>query len=434
MPRPKTRCRGGRITPKGTGPGDRSGPERFQPTPEDLLLRDAAENFGDCADADEAETMASAMLTMFRPQGLDSEPLMDASKALTAARRHPDAAAAGGVAAALGAYGPPGQRGRARSLLAKLAAEGAAVPEWAGILGDVEPRRAVLVADGWGDERALWIDYERGDGEIRGIGMHVNATEAGLARGFTYGPAAEEVASAFEAMPHVAVREISLADARATALEGLELRDMSLPPDGDEVADEVASEHAADENLRALIDQRVGLLPPGGVSPFGEPPDPDYIDDLFDEFLDEHFPTAPEMVRDGAGWVVDNAYRFADAWCDGDPLRWSPGRVALHLTAWIPAKVVCDDESLDAVESVFPRWLRFAAERRGLDGDLLEMNLAAARESFVEMRVDSADPSKRSTSTNIVIDMMADGVELDDDAAVQAWIDAYNAHPRHERY
>ena len=30
--------------------------------------------------------------------------------------------------------------------------------------------------------------------------------------------------------------------------------------------------------------------------------------------------------------------------------------------------------------------------------------------------------------------MIADGVDLGDEAAVQAWIDAYNARPRHERY
>ena len=426
MPRPKSRCRGGRTTPKGTRPaGSTDSPVRFLPTTEELLLRDAAKNFGNCADVDEAETMASAMLTLFRPQRDAEEPLMDVSRALTLARRHPDTTAAAGVAAALGAYGPPGQQGRARRLVAMLAANGAALPAWAGMLGDAAPRRAVVLADAWGDERALWIDFERCDGEVRGIGMHVNASEAGFARSFAYGPATEEAVAAVETVPHVAVREISLADARAMALEGLELRDMAWPPADDE---------ADDEKMRALIDQRVGLLPAGGASPFGEPPDPDDIDDLCDRFLAEHFSTAPYDVREEARWVVDDVCRFADAWCDQDPLRWSPGRVALHLAVWIPAKVVCNDESHDAVESVFPRWLRFAAECRGLDEDLLEQNLAAARESFSDMRANSADPSKRSTTTNIVTDMIADGVDLGDDAEVQAWIAAYNARLRHERY
>lgn len=428
MPRPESRCRGGRTTPKGTRPGHRQ--VRLRPIAEETFLRDAAENYRSCADADDAETMASAMLALFRPKGAASEPLMDASRVLAAARRCPDATAAAGVAAALGAYGPPGQRDAARSLLAELTADGAPVPEWAGLIGDAAPRRALLLADAWGDERSLWIDYVRGDGEIRGIGIQVNAWEGGLARSFLYGPATEDVAPAVETVPHFSVSEISLADARAMALEGLEMRDMAWPPDADEADDE---DHA-DENIRALIDQRVGLLPEGGASPFGEPPDPDDIDDLFDVFLDEHFATAPEVVRDGAGWVVENACRFADACCDMDPLRWSPGRVALHLVGWIPAEVVCDAESLDAVESVFPLWLRFAAECRGLDEDLLEMNIAMARESFSDMRANAADPSKRSPTTNIITDMIADGVDFGDEAAVQAWIEAYNDRPVLARY
>ena len=101
----------------------------------------------------------------------------------------------------------------------------------------------------------------------------------------------------------------------------------------------------------------------------------------------------------------------------------------LHLVGWIPSEVVCDDEALDAVESVFPKWLRFAGECCGLDEDLLEMNVAAAQESFIEMRANAADPSKRSPATNILTDMIADGVDFGDDAAVQAWIDAYDASP-----
>jgi len=398
---------------------------RGRPAAEEVLMRDAAENFRDCDDLTDAEMTASAMLSMFRPQGLDEEPLMDASRALAAARRCPDPTAAAGVAAALGAYGPPGQRGRARSLLAELAAGGAAVPEWAGMLGDVVPRRALLLADAWGDDRALWIDYVRGDGEVWGIGMQVNAWEGGLARSFLYGPATEDVATAVEAVPHSSVSEISLADARAVALEGLEWRDCAWPPGDDEAGDEDRD----DEKMRALIDQRVGLLPEGGASPFGDPPDPDDIDDLFEVFLDEHFAAAPEMVRDGAGWVVDNACRFVDGWCDMDPLRWSPLRVAMLLVAWIPAEVVCDDESLDMVESVFPKWLRFVGEWRGLDEELLEMNVTKARESFLEMRANAADPSKRSATTNILAGMIADGVDFGDEAEVQSWIDAYDAHP-----
>lgn len=104
------------------------------------------------------------------------------------------------------------------------------------------------------------------------------------------------------------------------------------------------------------------------------------------------------------------------------------------LSLWIPAKSVCDDEWHDVVEWVFPRWLRFAARRRGLVADLLELNLAEARVAFVDMRSNAADPAMRSPTTNIVTEMFEDGIDFDDEAMVQDWIDRYNARPRHERH
>ena len=50
------------------------------------------------------------------------------------------------------------------------------------------------------------------------------------------------------------------------------------------------------------------------------------------------------------------------------------------------------------------------------------------------MRTNSADPAMRSPTTNIVTEMLDDGVDLSDEAMVQEWIDRYNARPRHERY
>ena len=435
MPRPRSSRHGGRVTPKGTRPGHRdSGRQpRASLTPEEVLLRDAAQNFGECPDLDAAEMMASSMLVMFRPLPPDEAPILDASRVLAAAQAHTDPTAAAQVVAALGAYGPPGQRRRARSLLARLIDGGAPVPEWIGSLGDVEPRRAVVMADGWDEERILWIDFERPDREIRGIGMRVNAMEAGYACGFLYGPAIADVVGAVETELQGIVREISLADARAMALWGLQLRDMTW--DGDDLDDEDA-ELVGDEELRALIDQRIGLLPSGGAPPFDEPMTEDDAGDLCAEFLASRSASArcdEPMDVDDAQWLVDDVCWFAHGLCDRDPLLWSPPRVNLYLTAWIPDTVLCHDEAHDAVESVFPHWLRFAAERRGLAEDLLEMNLAAARESFGAMRANSSDPSKRSVITGIITEMLADGVDLQDEAAVEAWIDACKALPSHER-
>ena len=79
-------------------------------------------------------------------------------------------------------------------------------------------------------------------------------------------------------------------------------------------------------------------------------------------------------------------------------------------------------------------WLRFAAQRRGLAAELLDLNLETARECFVDMRTNGADPANRSPTTNLVTEMLDDGIDFSDEAMVQEWIDRYNARPRRERW
>ena len=71
--------------------------------------------------------------------------------------------------------------------------------------------------------------------------------------------------------------------------------------------------------------------------------------------------------------------------------------------------------------------------RRGLAAELVELNLEAARECFVDMRSNAADPDDRSPTTNLVTEMLDDGIDLSDEAMVQEWIDRYSARPRRER-
>ena len=338
------------------------------------------------------------------------------STALAAAEFCPDHGAAAVVAAAISAYGPSRDRRRAARLLDKLADSGEHLPGWIRALGDVAPRRAVLLTDSWGDERSVWIDFERADGELRGLGVSVNGSHGAYARHFVYGPPVEEIEGPFAEQADAVMRPLGLAEARAMVESALERRDHTdLDFEGDD---------GQDQGMRALVHQRVALLPAGGALVPGSPT-VEEIDVLCEEFV----AVAEEAVPDEAESVADSVCRFACAWCDDDPLCWSPNRVQRFLSVWIPAKSVCDDEWHDIVEWVFPLWLRFAAERRALAAELLELNLEAARESFADLRTNSADPAMRSPTTNIVTEMLDDGVDLGDEAMVQEWIDRYNAPP-----
>ena len=459
MPRPDRR-RGGRVTPKGTRPRNRPraygpplGPnydvsaemsasdwalsaadtlEDGPPTPH-MLFESAAEMLALCDDIDVVEVWASCAQIGFAPIAPDLPPMMSVSSALASAKSYFDRSAAAMVVASISVYGPPGVRGRAqkllKSLLRKLEADVDKLPNWFSSLGEAMPRRAVLFTDPWEEERTVWIDFERPDGEVRGLGVSVNGLQGFFACRFEYGPAIDEIEAELVEQAHMEVRPLELADARAMVELGLKRRDLvdfggleDLDQDGEFI------DFGQDRGLQALVAQRVALLPDGG-SCHVEPITEGEALDLCEEFAD----VSADVAYDDAGAVGEQVCRFALSWSDGDPLRWSPQRVAMFLCGWIPAHTACEAEWHDAVERVFPMWLRFAAQRRGIAEKPLVQNLSMARESFVDMRRLAADPANRTPATNIATEMLDDGLDLDDKAAVEAWIDRYNARPRSER-
>ena len=391
------------------------------PPLEQVLLDDAAGVVAECADVDEAEEWASSAQILFRPVGTGGSRVMDASKALAAAEACPDGGAAAMVAASISVYGPARDRRRAARLVEQLGASGEPLPGWIGALGDVTPCRAALLTDSWEDERSVWIDFERSDGEVRGLGVSVNGSQGSLACHFVYGPPIEAIEGPFLQQTYAVLRPLDLSDARVVVEAALEQRDHTdLGYDGDD---------GQDHELRALVAQRVALLPDGGARSPGSLTEEE-IHGLCEEFVD----VSEEAMPDEAESVATAVCRFAYAWSDGDPLCWSPRRVEHFLCVWIPAKSVWDDEWHDIVEWVFPMWLRFAAQRRGLAAELLDLNLETARECFADMRTNAADPANRSPTTNLVTEMLDDGIDLSDEAMVQEWIDRYNARPRRERW
>ena len=431
--------KGGRVTPKGTRPADRrGGPRRGPPAPprqslEELLLRNATDAVAAITTVGEAEDWASAVQRLFRPRGLDPAPDVTVPATLAAAAAHGVTAAAV-LAATLAVFGPQPGRHEARRLWRRMVADGVAVPDWVESLGDVAPVRAVRLTDAWDDECMVLVDFVRPDGTVCGLGVDIDRIFGGVAHGFMHGPTTEILAAAVADDPYAAVVEIGLADARAMIAEGLRERDGTVGPGdyGDDAPDPDDPDEL-DEDLRALVDQRIGLLPLGGDAALPRRLSEEEAAAIADAFLEWPHGQDRHIAQDVAETIV-----WFGSYCyDGDPLHWSPPRITGFLTGWIPETVVAEEEWLAALESVFPRWLEYAAERRGLDAGLLERNLSVARDSFGAMRHNADDPSRRSPTTSIVREMLADGIDPSDpadSAAVAAWMDQYNARPRRERY
>jgi hypothetical protein len=126
----------------------------------------------------------------------------------------------------------------------------------------------------------------------------------------------------------------------------------------------------------------------------------------------------------------DLAHDFIAFACDygaGDPLRWSPIAIEICLLDWFPRKVTMDDEMARNVPDVMRRWVRYAAGQKGLSDGSIAESLAAIDEFEPQFREAMADPSNFGPAKAMAHEMLADGIDLSDGAAIQRWIDAANA-------
>lgn len=421
---PRHRRKPGRVTPKGTRPGERpDGPNRPK-SAADYLLRNAGRIASRRVDIDEAEEWASALQIMFRPVGEETEPDLDASDLLAEAGRRGGTAAAV-LSAALAVFGPPECRGAARDQTRRLIKNGAWVPAWAEALGDVVPQRAMLLTDVWEDDYLVLVDFVRPDGAVCAVGVHVDLVLEGVAHHFVRGPSAEAIIDEGGSPDGAVVRPVSLTDARAMIDAGMEFRDLSDLP---EVSDEDDECYRLDEGLRPLVEQRIGLLPSGGDASRPRP----LTKRQMVRTVRRVAARSKSLDRADVERLADRIAVFGEYCNDRDPLRWSPRKTHAFLAEWIPWKTVPDADEHDVIEAVFPHWIEYAAESRGLDAERLALNLSAAQASFADMRANAADPAMRSPVANLFCEMREDGVDLSDADAVEAWLDGFLARARSE--
>ena len=416
MGRPKRRS-GGRVTPKKSRPrydddhsadfvrfdGDYLHETQIQAEPPrsrsatdfqlELLGRDAVHLIGkvsgaDGPDMDKADYWASciqtAIVTRRNPDGVA------ASEVLAHARRTGGSEGAV-LAAAVAVYGPLGTASKAHRALSSIREKCPEAPGWIDLLGEAEPLRATRTTDRWGERGAVCIDYRRPDGTEHGVSVTIQPFCLAMAHDFSLGPPSTERTAA--SPEDELVEDLSLADARAIVEAGLLVNDrLGQHEDEDDVSYE-----GADEDMRALLEQRLALLPEGGRAPAVPPLDADAAAGCIADFLKhglrlgEH----PDEIHDLGRTML----AFAMMCHDRDILHWTPPRAASFLEDWLADHgLFCEEcgeshehppyeEWLSTVESVFPRWLRYAAERRNLPDEALEANLTAARESLKQMRL-----------------------------------------------
>ncbi|MFG1903813.1 hypothetical protein [Micromonospora carbonacea] len=186
---------------------------------------------------------------------------------------------------------------------------------------------------------------------------------------------------------------------------------------------------------RALAGARLALLPPPapGSTRDAEPLSGDQRTELVRAFL-----ASPEAARydldpsDDAGLaslhfclslLLDHAASFPDA----DALRWSPTVAELFLLDWVHRRAVLDMDDAAMLPRVLRGWAAYAARRKGLPQAAAERTDTAVEEMIPEFARLYSTGERRSPATAAVAQLMADGVDPDDPAALDAWIEA-NRH------
>ncbi|MEU4378757.1 hypothetical protein [Micromonospora echinofusca] len=186
---------------------------------------------------------------------------------------------------------------------------------------------------------------------------------------------------------------------------------------------------------RALLGARLALLPrAAGAAPApAEPLSAAERTDLVRRFL-----ASPEAARfgldaiDGAelaslhfclSLLLDHAASFPDA----DPMRWSPTVAGLFLLDWVHRRAVLDMDDAALLPRVLRAWAGYAARKRGLPAQAAAQTDTAIEEMVPEFARLYSTGERRSPATAAVAQLMADGVDPDDPAALNAWIEA-NRH------
>ncbi|TDC37324.1 hypothetical protein [Micromonospora sp. KC213] len=189
---------------------------------------------------------------------------------------------------------------------------------------------------------------------------------------------------------------------------------------------------------RALVGARLALLPGAPVDTAGRDAEPLTGDERAD--LVRAFLTSPEAARFGLGTLDGDAelaslhfclgliFDHAATFPDADPLRWSPAVAGLFLLDWVHRRAVLDMDDAAMLPRVLRAWAEYAARRRGLPEPAATRTDEMIEELVPEFARLYQTGERRSPATAAVARLMADGVDPDDPAALDAWFQANRHH------
>jgi hypothetical protein len=304
----------------------------------------------------------------------------------------------------------------------------AQAPSWAMQLGRVRPTGCWAYGDVYGDQTSYLVTFAYEDDSDGGPEHAVVALvdhNIGITKDVFVATSAESMLTR--------VREICEAD----ELTWFRSEDPGRLRDEVgrhlQITDEL-SELPADGSLatdRALAAARLALLPAVTTPPLTEPTGP-AGNDLIRDFL-----ASPEAVRfdlptgsadaDSLGsldFCVSLVLDHAASLPGSDPLRWSPAIAGLFLLDWVHRRAVLDLDDAAMMPRVVRAWSAYATVRRNLPAAAIRETEAAIEELITEFARLYTTGERRSPATAAVAQLISEGVDPSDTAAIDAWLEA----------
>ncbi|MCW3840235.1 hypothetical protein ONA70_09015 [Micromonospora yasonensis] len=309
---------------------------------------------------------------------------------------------------------------------------GAYAPDWAAQLGRVHLTGTWAYGDVYGDQTSYLATFAYDD--VEGGPEHAMVAlvdhNIGITKDvFVGGPAGRIVEQAREICTEDEFTWFRTEDAarmHAEVSRHLAITDQlgELPGQGSLATD------------RALVGARLAVLPGPAGAPDAEVATP--ATEAERTRLVRGFLGSPEAARFGLdaatdaelpslhfclGLLLDHAASFPDA----DPMRWSPTVAELLLLDWVHRRAVLDMDDAAMLPRVLRGWTAYASRQRGLPVAAARRTDEAIEEMVPEFARLYSTGERRSPATAAVAQLMADGVDPDDPAALDAWIEA-NRH------
>jgi hypothetical protein len=307
---------------------------------------------------------------------------------------------------------------------------GAQAPPWADQLGRVRLTGTYAYGDVWGDQTSYLATFAYDDRDAGGPEHAVVALvdhNIGITKDVFVGGPAERILGQVREMcagdELTWFREEDPRRLRSEVARHLRITDglTDLPDEGSLATD------------RALAGARLALLPAPALTVVPAEPEPLSSDERTRQV--RRFLESPEAARFALAEVTEAElpslhfclsliFDHTDTFPDPDPMRWSPAVAGLFLLDWVHRRAVLDMDDAAMLPRVVRAWAAYANRQRGLPASAAERTDEAIEEMVPEFVRLYTTGERRSPATAAVAQLIAEGIDPSDPAALEAWIEA----------